>query len=308
MRYALIIFFAVILPSFAYSSASSLFITNKSGQTILNILVEPEQKINRAPFFIRLDLEKDKTETVDNPGYIASLRVDTGLDLCFFSNIDLQTAAGLVFCGEHAACLVILNNKKEETHQKGKTLSLLSANDKPCELSRFSPSMKMADVCNILDKNLPKDDNGSILTSLHFGGLLWAGRLAPNNAEPANAGSVLEHIELRRPFSADDLNTLLQFLKKQGYVIWEAEFPDIEITFAANAKTHEKMLNDALKNYLANIKAQPKEAVLMFAPAQMIDVLNNADAPQKDVQLFTLSILPASGQLLLDMAAYTVDN
>ena len=42
----------------------------------------------------------------------------------------------------------------------------------------------------------------------------------------------------------------------------------------------------------------------MLAPAAMLPALADADAPQRDVQLFTLTLRQSSRTLVVDVAAY----
>lgn len=63
----------------------------------------------------------------------------------------------------------------------------------------------------------------------------------------------------------------------------------------------KNMLQKALDYFLAGGRG---EATIMLAPAAMLPALANADAPQNDVQLFTLTLRQASRTLIVDVAAY----
>ena len=61
------------------------------------------------------------------------------------------------------------------------------------------------------------------------------------------------------------------------------------------------ILQKALDYFLASGRG---EATIMLAPAAMLPALANADAPQNDVQLFTVTLRQASRALIVDVAAY----
>ena len=63
---------------------------------------------------------------------------------------------------------------------------------------------------------------------------------------------------------------------------------------------------EILENAVSLLMASEKgEGSLMLAPAAMLPALANADGPQGDVQLFTITLNRASRTLIVDMAAYS---
>lgn len=298
------------------AAEATLSLVNRTPQTIINILVTPRGK---ADFFIRLDLPPQGKDEIENPDCAANLRVDTGLEFWFFPDVDFARARSMAFCGKHNACLTIIRDGEgKEEHIQGRVESLVPARDSQpvCELGQFRPRMLMRDVCSILPDNTPRDDNGSLLTGLGFGGMLWAARLAPRNAgsQGLEGNAVLEHLELRRPLASQDAIHVLEALFAQGYVPWQAEFPGRDIDFKDSADDNSQwtLLLDMVKAYLKDSGNKPsgkeKEARIMLVPASIRPIISNADAPEEDVQLFTLVLSPASDTLLLDVAAYEGDK
>lgn len=318
---ALFIGFLLSFPSFC--NAGALSIRNQTNLEIINIMVSPQKGPN---FFLRLDLLPGKGVKVENPDCEAALRVDTGLEFWFFDKVDLKNANEMVFCNEHNACIILLSQKDGQAgHMRGKIQGLVPApGSKPvCELGQFRPRMPMKDVCAILEANTPRDDNGSLLTGLGFAGMLWAARLAPTKPENGNeADSILEHMELRKPLSLDSARAILDALFRQGYVPWQAEFPNLDMDFADMPKQDEagqkRMLMEAMARFMENQRngdaqknaayQQDDEARVLMAPASSLRTIANADSPEQDVQLFTILLQPRCDTLLLDVAAYEADN
>lgn len=286
---------------------ATLEITNQTRQEIINIQGTPLAA--KPIFFLRLDLDPDKSEILDNPACVANLRVDTGLEFWFFDNVPLQNISRLIFCGEHPACIAVGHEKDSLLHIGARVENLVPQPGQKmvCELSSFRPLMPMGEVCSILDPDLPRDDNSALLTGLGFAGMLWAARLVPTQNGPVEEDSRLEHLELRRPFSIADMNKLLEYMQTHGYVPWQAEFPDVNIDFdtaeGPGLDRQKALLNEAIKKFQDGYSgAKDKEWRLLMAPAAIIGQLANADAPSSDVQLFT--IIFRHGVLIVDVAAY----
>ena len=172
--------------------------------------------------------------------------------------------------------------------------------------------MRMKDVCALLDQSPPHDDNDAVLTSLGFAGMVWAARLLPGQVENGKPGIArtngpdrLEHMELRRKLDAATLNKLLTTLYAQGYAPWQAELPGLDMNFVEMPKTdtakHREILQQVLDYFMS---AGQGEATIMLAPAAMLPKLADADKPQSDVQLFTLTLRHSSKNLVVDVAAY----
>lgn len=305
-----------ILLIFCFDSCFAnniLTIKNISPFGIINIKVTPK---NGEPFFIRLDLAPNSFDSVQNPNCLASLRVDTGLEFWNFENINLSEAKELIFCSnykEHGPCLwlepikpITEQFKVKDAHISGKSISLIPAAGERivCELTQFKPKMPMNQVCDILAKDTPIDDNGAYLASLSFGGMVWAGRLAPQINSTSPDTSLLEHLELWRPYDAEDIFKIIKVLEDKGYIPWQAEFPDSDIDF--NTQNADKKLYEVLHTYITAIakKTDKEEAAIMLAPEKIIHKLDNADSPEENVQLFTLRLKPNQNSMILDVAAY----
>ncbi|MDE5832899.1 MAG: peptidoglycan glycosyltransferase [Desulfovibrio sp.] len=275
----------------------------------MNIQVSPESGDRK--FFIRLDLSPGASADVENPDCRASLRADTGLEFRVFPDVDLADADKLVFSDPPALEIVAKdgNTSRIVGYIKG---IVPGKGDRPvCSLESFHPLMPMKDVCELLAPDTPTDDNGALIAGLGFAGLTWAARLAPARDGPVGSDTLLEHLELRRPFSLEDLERALSYLLKKGYVPWQAEFPGRDIDFSTgDAKENEKVLLEAVKNFAKSGAPRPNpadaepDASIMLAPASLLPALNDGDAPARDVQLFSINLRPASGILLVDVAAY----
>lgn len=304
----------------ASAAASSIEIRNLSNREILNIRVEPDKKA--APFFLRLDLLPGAADKFVNPETAGTLRIDTGLDLLYFPEIDLRTVNRLSFCGEHGDCIVVEDANGSLRHLAGESKPLLpQPGDRPvCQLDQFRPRMPMQEVCALLDPATPTDDNGAWLAGLGFAKLLWAARLVPAENAKDPASSTLEHLELRRPLKAEECKHILAYLFSRGYTPWQAEFPGMDIDFAdlpgKNQEARQKLLEEAMTRFLAahpashrapqvnNVTDEESEARIMLAPESSLDQLANADEPTVDVQLITIILKPLSNTLLLDVTAY----
>lgn len=295
----------------ATAQANVLTINNQTNQDIINILVKNPAR----EFYLRLDLLPYASDKVENPDCKASLRVDTGLEFWFFDNIDLARARQLTFCAEHPVCLQVQDASGIISHVTGKLEELIpNPGSKPvCELDSFHPDMAMTDVCQILPEELARDDNGALITGLGFASLPWAARFVPSGKLSSGGTPLLEHLELRRRLDPRDAKQVLEELFKQGYSLWQAEFPGREID-ADGREISEAALNKAIDRFCANEKPlthknhaageKCAEASLLLAPKNMLPELENSDEPASDVQIFTLVLRPCTNVLLLDVAAY----
>lgn len=306
---------AMLLVATSCAQAASLQLANDTAQTIMNILVQPVKKHD---FFMRLDLLPGARDEVENPDCKAKLRVDTGLQFWSFPDVDLGKARMLVFCPDHPVCLIYEGKDGKTTHIAGTTTELAPLkNARPvCQLDNFHPSMPMKDVCAILPGEMPRDDNGALLTGIGFAGMTWAGRLVPAQNGPVTKNSLLEHLELRRPLTSADLIKLTNALFSLGYVPWQAEFPRLNIEFdpKADKERQKQILLSAMERFMTNQNAtnhknhnkgeKCDEASVILAPAKMLPALEKTEEPKADVQIFTIFIRPCAQTLLLDVAAY----
>lgn len=302
-KYMYKIILSMVLSLFIFQTAygsEPLLLDNKSTNEILNIFVDPENK-DLSGFFLRLDLAPGKDEQVENPECTATLRIDSGLDLSRFENVPLTNAKRINILNNSEIEVIEINGKRQII--TGNVMPLLpQKGSKPvCELGKFHPGMPMKDVCSILEQDLPKDDNGAILTGLGFAGMVWAGRLEPERTKMLSASTPLEHLELRRPLNREEVLHILEKLYQQGYSPWQAEFPDNDIDFGSGEKARNSLLS-LINSYLNGYNE--KEATILLAPLSILPALENSDVPDSDVQLFTITLKPSSDILLIDITAY----
>ncbi|MBQ4567493.1 MAG: peptidoglycan glycosyltransferase [Desulfovibrio sp.] len=297
-----------LLTALPASAAAPLGIVNDTTADLLNLRLDNGREVS----FIRLDMPPGGQDDMENPQEVCDIRADFGLGLANFHAVPLKEVQRLVFCAEHPACLKLERPGHAASHLRGKYRSLLpQPGDTPvCHFEQFRPGMTMEEVCTLLPADTLRDDNDAILTSLGFAGQLWAARLSP--AHPQSTASArkggpatLGHLELRQPLSGQKLQALMQHLYRQGYAPWQAELPGIDMDFAEMAdlglERHKSLLEEALRHLM---EAGTGEATVMLAPAAMLPLLADADAPQQDVQLFTLTLRQTSRTLIVDVAAY----
>lgn len=288
----------------------SLTIRNESREELLSIRFTAGQQANYA----RLDLLPGGEDQLLNPGGTADLRMDMGLSLWDFPNVRLSGLQSLVLCNEHRPCLQLHGSDGKARHLSGTARSLLPAEDaRPvCALSKFRPGMLMKDACALLEKDPLRDDSGAVLTSLGFADMVWAARLTPhapddeNEPVPAHAGDeTLEHVELRLELSDKRLDTLLASLYKMGYRPWQAELPGLDMNFTEMPVADQKRQMEILHMGLGMLMNAPRgDACIMMAPGDMLPELLS-DVPQKDVQLFTITVRRPTATLIVDMTAYS---
>ncbi|WP_297047392.1 peptidoglycan glycosyltransferase [uncultured Desulfovibrio sp.] len=310
-----ILFSALLLPLLclpaltATAAAPQLCISNQTRQDLLNIRFRSGASV----FFLRLDMAPGQRDEVENPGGVADMRVDTGLALWSFRTVPVGEARRMTFCGDHAACMILELQDGIARHVNGTVRDLVpAAGSRPvCELAQFRPGMTMSDVCSLLNMDAPRDDNDAILEGLGFAGQLWAARLIPGAADAddgeakATGREYLEHLELRRPLDQAGVEELLRVLYAQGYTPWQAEFPGLDMDFTEMQDLSTEKRQDALEQALRRfLRTGRGEANIMLAPMAELPALADADGPRADVQLFTLTLRPDSGTLLVDVAAY----
>lgn len=309
LRSALFLPLLCLAAATAPMAAPQLSISNQTRQDLLNIRFRSRASV----VFLRLDMAPGQRDAVENPGGVADMRVDTGLELWSFRDVPVGNARRMTFCGDHAACMILELQDGLSRHVSGTVRDLVpAAGSRPvCELAQFRPGMTMSDVCSLLSADAPRDDNGAILEGLGFAGQLWAARLIPGAADADDRDAktmgreYLEHLELRRPLDRTGIEQLLRVLYAQGYTPWQAEFPGLDMDFTEmqdlSAEKRQDALDQALQRFLRTGRG---EADIMLAPEAELPTLADADGPRSDVQLFTLTLRPDSGTLLVDVAAY----
>ena len=284
----------------------TLSIRNLTGQELLSIRFSAGGEES----FARLDLPPSGEDALENPGGTQDVRLYMGFALWNFRAVRLDRLAGFAACGTHEpACLILVHRNGREEHRRGEVWNLLpEPGSRPvCALTRFHAGMKMRDACDIIEKDAPRDENGAVLTSLGFADLIWAARLTPGTGDPATA--LLEHLELRQVLQREHLRALLRTLSAQGYGLWQAEFPGMTFDFTEMAAIDEDKRHAILEQGVDLLfAAGTGEATIMAAPKTQIPLLREADAPEQDVQLFTISLQPASRTLLVDIAAYRAER
>lgn len=283
-----------------------LSIVNGSSEDVLSVGFQTGRNMN----FVRLDMSPGGRDDIENPGGVASLRVDTGLALWLFKDVPLAKAQSITLRSADRPVLELSVPKGEPQRITGEVQNLLPGPDAGpvCALDRFKPGMPMKDVCTLLSASPQRDDNDAVLASLGFAGMVWAARLEPVQVEgkPANkAALVLDHMELRRKLDQETLEKLMASLYEQKYSPWQAELPGLDINFtqmpSMELSKQKEMLRQVLDYFLAAGKG---EATIMLAPADILPKLADADAPSGDVQLFTITLRPASKNIVVDVAAY----
>lgn len=317
--FILFLFIHIIIVTTGH--ANPLEICNQSNAEILNIYVEPVKQ-KQDSIFLRLDLAPGASAKIDNPACLANLRVDTGIQLWLYKLVALQESKQLLFCPDYPGCLALQGMDGNLVYEAYGIKDLVPAKGaKPvCELSRFRPMMPMKEVCALLEADATLDDNGNYLTGLGFAGKLWAARLAPFQKGEIKGDSLLEHMELRKALTRDDIVDVLATLYRQNYVPWQAEFPGQDIDFydlpARDSRENKELLMWAIDKFLnrqgsrgltgpiKNPGDEDGEASILLAPSDSLAALANADNPVEDVQLFTMILKPFSSTLLLDVSAY----
>lgn len=283
----------------------TLSVRNLTGQELLSIRFRAAGQES----FARLDLPPSGEDVLENPGGTQEVRLDMGFALWTFSAVRLEALGGFAACGAHApGCLLLSYRNGREEHRQGEVWNLLpEPGSRPvCALTSFHAGMKMRDACDIVEKNAPRDENGAVLTSLGFADLIWAARLTPGPGDPATA--TLDHLELRQVLKREHLRVLLQTLSAQGYCLWQAEFPGMDFDFTEMAAIDEEKRHAILEQGVDLLfAAGTGEATIMLAPRAQLPALRVADAPEEDVQLFTVTLQPTSQTLLVDIAAYRAE-
>lgn len=294
--------------------AGPLTIVNDTPWDIMNILATSSAGGQR--FYWRLDMPPRGNDVVDNPEARLSLRVDTGLALCSFPDVPLAHGRRIIFTTKPQVTIEYDAGNTDSVPGACEPLLPQPGSQPVCNLDKFRPDMPMKDVCAILPEQMPRDDNGSLLTGLGFANMNWAARLVPAANAPVSENSLLDHLELRRPLEPETLSTLVNALFQKGYVPWQAEFPGIDMEFRTRDASERDVdvLLSAMNGFINAhsirghaehaLKEKCDEAHIIMAPAAMLPDLETADEPPADVQIYTIVLRPCTHMLLLDLAAY----
>lgn len=310
MKAVPICIFLFIFSLACVCNASPLKIINHTGHDLLNLLA-------RSPgheYFFRLDLDPDASAEVENPRCAATIRLDSGLHLYNFSELDLADIKALSF-GPDAQLTITTNNGKSR-QEKGHVHHLVPRPGDPpvCNLGTFHPAMPMKDVCAVLPGELPRDDNGAIMVGMGFADLIWAARLVPEPSSPPvpTEDTLLEHMELRTALAPGAVKKVIAHFFKEGYAPWQAELPGLDMEFDENASpaSQEELLLATLLRFMeksahsSHALRKCDQASVIFAPRKMLPGLEMSEDPETDVEIFTLVIRPCTNILLVDVAAY----
>ena len=285
--------------------SDTILVSNRSHNDLVGIRVIQDGTISLS----RLDLAPGNDEDLENPGGIAELRLDLGLSICSWKEVDLNAARVIMACPAHEGCIVVTDANDQSVHLSGDCKSLLPAPGDPpvCTLDSFRAGMTMRDACGLINTAYTADDS-AYLTSLGFAGLVWSARLYAGMSEDV-ASARLEDIELRQVLDENSLHAVQTALDSQGYVPWQATLPGIEMNFTEmgdmDAVGQRELLTLAISSFLRGGRG---EASILFAPAGMLGELTTGDAPSLDVQLFTVILRRDSDTLILDMASYSGDE
>ncbi len=285
----------------------SLTIINATSEDVMSISFRTKHGLT----FTHYDMAPDGRNEMENPGEAVDIQVDVGLSLWTFKDVPVGQSVGLTLRHSAAPEIELHMPSGGARSITGEVQELLPVSDMQpvCALQRFRPGMTMKDVCTLLDAKTPHDANGALLTSLGFAGLTWAARLEPRQAEQgqnSTAGdAVLDRLELRRKLDTATLDTLLGALHTQNYMPWQVELPGVDINFAQmfamDAAKRNVMLQKLLEYFLLSGKG---EASIMLVPAEVLPHLSDADMPGVDVQLFTITLRPASHSLVVEVVSY----
>lgn len=318
--FLLFLLFAVFSPAHLPAAAraaspQALQLVNETSQEVLSLGI----RSGRQAYSVRLDMPPGGKDRMENPGGTADLRVDVGTAFWHFRNVPLKGARGLRFAadkaedkaGNKSVSLFLTTATGEALRTADEVQNLLPGPEATpvCALERFRPGMGIREVCALLESSLLRDDNDAVIASLGFAGMVWAARLFPGQTEDAEKGGGawgpkhLDHMELRRDLNTETLTGLFGALYAQGYAPWQAELPGLDMNFAempGQDKARQKdILQRALEHFLA---VGEGEAAVMLVPEAVLPELS--DSPETDVQLFTVTLKPASRGLVVDITAY----
>ena len=292
----------------AQAVQNTLLLSNKSHHDLVAIRLSDGTTTS----FARMDLGPGSEDELENPGGTVEVRLDLGLSLCTWKDINLSHVQSLTLCPEHETCLIVQRDKGQPLHVRGTRESLLPAADaRPvCSLEGFHTGMTMKDACGLIKTYYTMEED-VYLATLGFANQVWSARLYANTDNARELGDAqLENVELRQTLSLPNLKGVLQALARQNYVPWQATFPGIEMTFSEMLNyppaVHSELIRVCTEAFL---KQGRGIASIMFAPKDLVQELaTSPEFPQRDTQLYTISLHRDSDTLILDMTAYSVED
>lgn len=289
------------------AAGPTLLVRNKSHRDLVAIRVNDGTTTS----FARLDLGPGGENELENPGGVVELRLDLGLQLTTWKDVDLLDVVSLTLCSDHENCLVVVTKDGSSTHLKGEASSLLpdKSAQPVCSLEGFRAGMTMRDACGLM-QNFYTMEEDVYLATLGFANIAWAARLYANTEQGETLETaVLENVELRQKLSVPNLQAVMNALKRLGYVPWQAAYPGIELTLTDMGSYSEKARAEVLDTCTDIFLRQGRGiASILYAPKDLIDKLASEEMQSVKTQLYTISMHRDSDTLILDMSAYNVDD
>ncbi len=287
--------------------AAVMLLTNESRQDLVAIRISSGETTS----FARVDLVPGDEDEVENPGGTASVRLDLGLSLAQWDNVQLDHVLRLALCGSHDCCLAVTRAEGEAAHMKGTSRSLLPPPDSTpaCSLDGFHAGMTMMDACGLL-RDYDAMEEHIMLAPMGFAGIVWSARLyAGEESGEDLKNTQLESVELRQRLSDDNVNAVLAALARLKYVPWQATFPGAELTFTEMLSytpgDRGSILNACLKAFRSQSSGS---GVIQYVPEALMKTLTSLQVPRGTTQIYTLTLHNDARTLSLDMSAYTFDE
>ncbi len=287
--------------------AAVMLLTNESRQDLVAIRISGGETTS----FARVDLVPGDEDEVENPGGTASVRLDLGLSLAQWDDVQLDHVLRLALCGSHDCCLAVTRAGGEPVHMKGTSRSLLPPPDSTpaCSLDGFHAGMTMKDACGLL-RDYDAMEEHIMLAPMGFAGIVWSARLyAGEESGEDLENAQLESVELRQRLSDDNVDAVLAALARLKYVPWQATFPGAELTFTEmlsyTPEDHGAILNACLKAFRAQSSGS---GVIQYVPEALMKTLTSLQVPRGTTQIYTLTLHNDALALSLDMSAYTFDE
>ncbi len=286
---------------------ATFLIRNQSHRDLVAIRISD----GKTASFARLDLGPGSEDELENPGGRAEVRLDLGLVLDTWENVDLDRVQSLTLCSEHENCLLITHKDKTTEHRKGDSKSLLPApNAAPvCSINGFKAGMTMKDACGLL-QNFYTMEEDVYLATLGFANIAWSARLYANTEKGEDLeNAVLENVELRQKLTPANLQAVQDALTRQGYAAWQATFPGMELTFSDMLNYSQETRDEILRACTSTFLRQGRGiGSIMFAPRDLMSRLASEEMQSVDTQLFTVSLHRDSDTLILDISAYNMEE
>lgn len=291
----------------ANDEPATFLVRNQSHRDLVAIRISD----GKTASFARLDLGPGSEDELENPGGRAQIRLDLGLVLDTWEDVNLDAVQSLTLCSAHENCLIVTNRDKSSEHRKGDSKSLLPApNAAPvCSIDGFKAGMTMKDACGLL-QNFYTMEEDVYLATLGFANIAWSARLYANTDRGEDLeNAVLENVELRQKLTPANLQAVHEALNSLGYVAWQATFPGMELTFSDMVNFTQETRDEILRACTSTFLKQGRGiGSIMFAPKDLMAKLASEDMQSVNTQLFTVSLHRDSDTLILDISAYDMEE